>query len=249
MLFRIPENLYVIAIGHRGIYSGNSPCRYDLLVNYFIKVMLSIVKQLFCLHSFYRIAEDGRIFPGELPCKEEECQVDIFCQRTDINILNQMESGLIRLLYCEALPAGNQTILSGCLKRDKISLIALSGTIFPQLTVFLRNGSYILIPVITLKRREHTCSPGSILYMDHRSGICRGDLNCSMDLRSGSPADKQRNSKLSPFHLSSHVDHLFERRGDKSAEAYEICVFLNCGINYLFRRDHYAEVGNLIIIA
>ena len=100
---------------------------------------MSVVKQFFCLFSLDRVAEDGRIFPGELPCKEEECPVDITGQHADIYILNQMESGLIRLLYSEAFPVSNQTILPGCLKRDQISLIALSGMIFPHLTVFRRN--------------------------------------------------------------------------------------------------------------
>src|SRR5512133_3500036 len=70
-----------------------------------------------------------------------------------------------------------------------------------------------------------------------------------MYLRSGCTANKEGQTDISSFHLSSHMDHLLERGSDKSAKPYHIGFFIYCGIDYFISRHHNAEVDNLVVVA
>ena len=69
-----------------------------------------------------------------------------------------------------------------------------------------------------------------------------------MYLRSGCTANKEGQTYISSFHLSSHMDHLLERGSDKSAKPDHIGFFVYCSINYFVSRHHNAEVDNLVVV-
>ena len=45
------------------------------------------------------------------------------------------------------------------------------------------------------------------------------------------------------------MDHLFQRRGDQSAEADDICFFSPCCFEDFISRDHDSQVDDFIVIA
>ena len=65
---------------------------------------------------------------------------------------------------------------------------------------------------------------------------------------SGGPADQQGLCHFPAFHFMRHMHHFVQRRGDESAEADNIRVFLTGSVQDFIRGYHYAEVNNIISI-
>ena len=52
-----------------------------------------------------------------------------------------------------------------------------------------------------------------------------------------------------PLHFSRDMAHLFQRGGDKTAQANDIHFFLAGGLQNFLCRDHDAKIDNIIVVA
>ena len=65
----------------------------------------------------------------------------------------------------------------------------------------------------------------------------------------GGATNHQRHSKALTLHLFAQCHHLIERGGNQTGEANNIHILFTGGGENFFRRDHHAQIDNLIVIA
>ncbi|MNX96740.1 hypothetical protein D3C86_1290720 [compost metagenome] len=69
-----------------------------------------------------------------------------------------------------------------------------------------------------------------------------------MGAAGGGPADQQGDVKAAPLHLAGDEDHLVKRRGDQAAEADDVRLVFDGGVQDAVSGDHDAQVDDLVVV-
>ncbi len=85
--------------------------------------------------------------------------------------------------------------------------------------------------------------------MNHSGGIVGRDLDGGVFSRGRRPANQQRYLEAATLHLLGDMGHFLERGGDQAAEADDVGLLLDGGVEYLLGRNHDTQIDDFEIIA
>ena len=85
--------------------------------------------------------------------------------------------------------------------------------------------------------------------MDRGLPVFRRDLHRRVLRARRGPADEQRQADMAALHLLRDEDHLVERRRDEAAQADDVRVLVERGLQNAIAGHHHAQIDDLVAVA
>ena len=84
--------------------------------------------------------------------------------------------------------------------------------------------------------------------MNNRMSILTGDLDRSVGGAGRGSTNEERDVEVRTLHFTGDMNHLVERRSDKTTQADDVDLVLLGGGKDLVARDHDADVDDLVAV-
>ena len=223
----------------------------QLLVDQLPEHGLGVVEQRGGRFPHHLVGEDARVLAGQVPGDEEGRPVDVLGQDCQVDVFQYPgagEAGRGRLV-AEPVEGG---LVGHCLGIGQAfgAGAAIGGALADLDVVGAGALDEAGLEFLGQQLSGYAHGAGGVGDIDHGIVlVLRLDLDRGMGLGGGGAADHQGQGEALALHLLGDMDHLVQRRGDQAGQADDVALLGDGGLQDLFRRDHDAQVDDVIAVA
>ena len=238
----------VVAVAVRRPESVDAARRQKPLADDVIEQRAGVIVQVARGRAVLRVIENRGKASLQLPRGKEQRPID---ERGDLleRHVHQPRAREARRGYDVRTPGSQRPVRQSRLvgeERPTLERAVLLADLFLLLAVRAVEGGLLRR---TEQARHDVHRARGVEHVHDRFAVLRSNLHGGVLAARRRPPDEERYGEAAALHLPRHEDHLVKRRGDQAAQSDDIRLLVDRGLQDRVRRDHHAEIHDLVIVA